>query len=266
MNIWTQRSVELANQRNYLDLLYRVYPISHNGRREPDNQLWNRIRTHYDSRNDNELIKNIIKLNVIPIKDSYFSFLRYDPSAVDRNPATISRLAGHLYDMHIDDIYDKSCAPIESNRQIGPMFRNWINRATLGVQVIQDIDIFLSTDTNSVLSATDAEMKRFAREYLGYTKDKGLDFIARFNNQYVVGEAKFITTQGGNQNNQFEDAISTMTGSFRANRLGRPIIPISILDGVLYIESGQKMYKYLTEHPTQYIMSALVLRDFLYSL
>ena len=38
MNIWTQKSIELANQRDYLDLLYRVYPISENARREiPDN-------------------------------------------------------------------------------------------------------------------------------------------------------------------------------------------------------------------------------------
>lgn len=34
MNIWTRKSIELANQKNYLDLLYRVYPISENVRRE----------------------------------------------------------------------------------------------------------------------------------------------------------------------------------------------------------------------------------------
>ena len=34
MNIWTQKSIELANQRNYLDLLYKIYPMSNNLRRE----------------------------------------------------------------------------------------------------------------------------------------------------------------------------------------------------------------------------------------
>ncbi|MBR0518372.1 hypothetical protein IJJ97_01120 [bacterium] len=34
MNYWTKQSIELANQRNYLDLLYKIYPMSHNLRRE----------------------------------------------------------------------------------------------------------------------------------------------------------------------------------------------------------------------------------------
>ena len=34
MNIWTQKSIELANQRNYLDLLYKIYPMSNNLRNE----------------------------------------------------------------------------------------------------------------------------------------------------------------------------------------------------------------------------------------
>ncbi len=36
MNIWTALSVELANQRNYLDLLYSVYPSLNNAIRDID--------------------------------------------------------------------------------------------------------------------------------------------------------------------------------------------------------------------------------------
>ena len=39
MNIWTQMSIDFANQRNYLDELYKVYPISPNLRREIDPKL-----------------------------------------------------------------------------------------------------------------------------------------------------------------------------------------------------------------------------------
>lgn len=34
MNIWTKKSIELANQKNYLDLLFKIYPMSINLRRE----------------------------------------------------------------------------------------------------------------------------------------------------------------------------------------------------------------------------------------
>jgi hypothetical protein len=40
MNISTQMSVDYANQRNYLDELYKVYPIIPEGIREVDNALW----------------------------------------------------------------------------------------------------------------------------------------------------------------------------------------------------------------------------------
>jgi uncharacterized membrane protein len=45
------------------------------------------------------------------------------------------------------------------------------------------------------------------------------------------------------------------------------VIKIAILDGVCYIKGKAKMYKEITEKYNDYnIMSALVLRDFLYSL
>lgn len=42
-------------------------------------------------------------------------------------------------------------------------------------------------------------MMNFAKEHLGYNYNKGLDFVARFNKQFVIGEAKFLTDFGGHQ-------------------------------------------------------------------
>ena len=36
-------------------------------------------------------------------------------------------------------------------------------------------------------------MKLFAEKSLGYNRNKGLDFLARINGKYVIGEAKFLT-------------------------------------------------------------------------
>ncbi len=101
----------------------------------------------------------------------------------------------------------------------------------------------------------------FAKKYLGYKHNKGLDIVARFNNKYVIGEAKFLTDFGGHQNAQFNDAISTVETE------GVNAVKVAILDGVLYIKRKNKMHKLITEDYKGYnIMSALVLRDFLYQI
>ena len=90
--------------------------------------------------------------------------------------------------------------------------------------------------------------------------DKGIDFIARFNNEYVIGEAKFISDEGGHQYDQFLDAMTTLRTPTQDN-----VISIAILDGVLYIPGKKKMYREITTNNIP-VMSALLLRDFLYSL
>lgn len=124
-----------------------------------------------------------------------------------------------------------------------------------------NIESFLKTKDNAILNAGDNEMMNFAKKYLGYKRNKGLDFIAKFNGKYVIGEAKFLTDFGGHQNAQFNDAISTLkTKGVNAEK-------IAILDRVLYIKGKNKMYKSLTSKLARYnIMSSLVLRNYLYQI
>ena len=82
----------------------------------------------------------------------------------------------------------------------------------------------------------------------------------RAGKKYVIGEAKFLTDHGGHQNAQFNDAIATMNSDSSAEK-------IAILDGVLFIEGKNKMHKStIKEYENGHIMSALVLREFLYQL
>jgi len=90
--------------------------------------------------------------------------------------------------------------------------------------------------------------------------NKNLDFLARYNGKYIIAEAKFLTDFGGHQNAQFNDAISTISSESTA-------IKVAILDGVLFINSNNKMRKFLDDCPEDLnIMSALVFREFLFSL
>lgn len=266
MNLWTKMSVEFASQRNYLDELFKVYPISPNLRREISSQTWKNIEIAYNNRSNEELIRALLKLELFPIKDSYVAYLKRDPSSISRNPKTFNRIAGNLYDMGLDTVFEKCTEPKETNRQIGPMFKYWIDKGTLGVPIYKSIKEFMATKDNGVLNISDSEMEKFAKEMLGYNHDKGLDFIARFNGIYVVGEAKFLTDFGGHQNAQFADAVSTITSEFLSNKLNAKVITIAIMDGVVYIQGNNKMFNYLKTHEDQIIISSLLLREFLYSL
>ncbi len=265
MNIWTQKSIELASQKNYLDLLYKVYPMSQNLRREIDFKTQRDIKLFLDNKDKKNLILTLLNQEVFPIKDSYVAYLKRDKTAIDRNPNTIDRLFGMLVDMGFDEIIDSATVPKETNRQIGPLFKRWIDTGALGVEVTNDIDSFLYSNSNIVFNTSDSVMSEFAREYLGYNHNKGLDFIAKFNNKYILAETKFLTDFGGHQNAQFNDAIATMQS--RLTKTDKDVKIISILDGVLYIKGRNKMHVSLSSfNNDEVVISSILLRDFLYQL
>lgn len=265
MNYWTNLSIEYANQRNYLDELFRVYPTIPEGIREIDEERWIGIQEAFNDRDDEILIKYLLHLDLFPIKDSYVAFLKRDPNSIKRNPKTVQRLCGRLYEMGLDKIYEKCSEPKETNRQIGPLFKRWVNSKALGITPVK-LNEFSSTSNDAILDASDSEMQTWAKETIGYDRKKGLDFVGRFNGKYVIGEAKFLTDFGGHQNAQFDDAVSTMTSAFHSNVLNAEVIPIAIMDGVLYIKGNNKLYRYLENHEEQTIISSLLLREYLYSL
>lgn len=266
MNNWTKKSIELAAQRDYLDLLYKVYPMSPNLRREIDETAQLQISSAFAKKESEELLRILLKQEIFPIKDSYVAYLRKDSEAISRNPATVQRLTGMLFEMGEEAIFDKITVPKETNRQIGPLFKNWIDQGSLGCAVTDDATDFINYSGNIIYNASDQAMQKLAEEKLGYQRDKGLDFIAKFNNQYILGEAKFLTDFGGHQNAQFADAIATMRHPLKPSPYNVKII--SILDGVLYIKSNNKMHKAITSQfgKEDVIISAVLLRDYLYSL
>ncbi len=260
MNHWLKLSIEYANQRSYLDDLFQVYPLAPEGIRDMDKELWMDIEKAFDARDNAALLANLLKLKLFPIKDSYVAFLRRDKTSLQRNPATVARLCGRVYEMGLDKVFKRCSEPKETNRTIGPLFRRWIRSKSLGVGPLK-VGEFMDTAKNSILDATDAEMMAFAREHLNYRHNKGLDFIGRFNGKYVIGEAKFLTDFGGHQNAQFNDAIATI----KARNV--KAVKIAILDGVLYIKGRDKMFKAITGRlKKENVLSALVLREFLYQL
>ena len=259
-NVWTQKSIDYAANKAYLDDLYAVYPVIHNNVRKIDERVMSRVEQYFNERDNYNLIKSLLELDLFPVKDSYVPYLRKSDSAIRKNPKIIERICGDLYEMGYKEIYKRCTEPKEANRQMGPMFRNWLKSGALGLKPVPE-SLFVQNLENAILDGSDSSMMEFAKRKFGYGRNKGLDFVARYRRRYVIGEAKFISDFGGHQNDQFVDAIATVESELS----DKSVVKIGIIDGVPYIRNKGKLFRDLvkTEHN---IMSALVLKDFLESL
>lgn len=148
MNNWTKLSIEYANQKSYLDDLFQVYPTIPEGIRDIDKGIWDEIEETFKTKDNSKLIEALLKLEFFPIKDSYIAYLKRDKKAIDRNPRTINRICGRLYEMGLNRIFKRCSEPKETNRQIGPMFRNWLKNKSLGIEPIT-LKEFMKNDKNS---------------------------------------------------------------------------------------------------------------------
>lgn len=82
MNRWLDLSIQYANQRNYLDALFRVYPTIPDGIRELDPEKWQSVMRSFEKRDNTMLIQSLLKMDLFPIKDSYVAYLKRDKNAI----------------------------------------------------------------------------------------------------------------------------------------------------------------------------------------
>ena len=60
VDYWTQLSIEFANQKNYLDELFKIYPTIPEGIRELDAAKWELAEKAFNTKNETELIKILL--------------------------------------------------------------------------------------------------------------------------------------------------------------------------------------------------------------
>ena len=118
MNRWTQLSIEYANQRSYLDDLFRIYPTIPEGIRDINKNIWFEVEDAFAKQDNEKLITELLKLDLFPIKDSYVAYLKRDKTALKRNPQTVNRICGQIYSLGLDKLFERCSIPKETNRQI----------------------------------------------------------------------------------------------------------------------------------------------------
>ena len=257
MNIWINKSIDLANKHGYLDKLFSVYPTELGDNRGLSEGIKKHIEKAFKNKNEVGLIKELLKLPKFPINDPYISSLRKYPFLLDKNPRTIKRIGKRLISMDVDVVLELSIQPKSPSRQLGHSFRNWLTSA--GYPFLGEND-FKKYKGVAFLSGGDTKLKNFANKELKVKNlKKGLDFILKVKDKFILGEAKFLTDYGGTQNNQFNDAIRI--SKIKNNK----VIGIAILDGIVWFDSGNYMSRKVRKI-NNIALSSLLLKDYIKSL
>jgi hypothetical protein len=146
--------------------------------------------------------------------------------------------------------------PPEFNRQMGPLFKAWLRKK---YRFTEDKDTFKKHNRGLIFLGLGEEGLREFANSLGCGLTKRPDFVAKNKGRYVIGEAKFLGTEGGNQNRAFDDAISLASRSFKN------AVTVAILDGIIWIPDSGQMSKMLNNFSGN-ALTALLLDRLLSSL
>lgn len=252
MNKWIKKSIEIANSAGYLDALHRVYPVTQEEWRGISIETKTELEKVYKSGDNISLIGSLLKLPKFPINDPYVGFLRKKSIFLRYNPITVNLIANRVRSLGFKAMIEAIEEPKASSRQIGVLFKKWI--PILNYPVLSELE-FEKYKGTVFLKGSDKQLRIYANKNLGCTLEKGLDFIAKVKNTYIIGEAKFLTDFGGGQNANFEDALKLLRG-----KKGKAI-RIAVLDGVVWIKDGTKMYTTICKLE-ETALTALLLKDY----
>jgi len=260
LNGWVLKSIELFENTPYLDDLLEVYPLETAVPNHLEQRLKRRIILAHQGRRTADLI-DILQGEVKFPYDEPLSFLIKEvKDCKDANPQQINRIAKTLYAMTADELVVRLESAPKINQQMGPMFTNWL-RTKFELLNIEDFQ--RSTNGIFVLSSSEEDGKNFVNDVLNQDLRKRPDLVAKVNETYIVGEAKWIGRSGGNQNNQVRDVLD-----FCRDQRG-DVIRIGIIDGFPWATRkinnsiiNDKVNVLVQEFPYD-LLSALLLEDYL---
>ena len=269
MNKWVKKSFNLAISDHYLDNLLVIYPPDEIKRDLVVEEKSPKLKKIFQEKKANELLIELIRLKKLkfkfPIEHPYISFLSTYPEAINKNPKIVKIIADDLFKMDFVELKNKLEAPKKASRRIGPMFQTWLSKKfnMLDPKKFNE----LTKDKLRFLAGGDKQLKEYAEKCFKCKFNrltKGLDFVGKIKNNFLIGTAKFITDFGGSQDNQFIEAIR-----FIKETIAPPnVIKIAIIDGVIWLKGkskkGRKSERILNNLKHNDIcFSALLLEEFI---
>lgn len=263
MNEWIEKSKKLAKEEGYLDKLLAIYPPEEISREKRVEEKSPELELIFKEKNCKKLIKELIRLKKcgfkFPIDHPYIAFLTHYEDAIDKNPKTVKKICEILFKMNYHQLKEKLESPKKASRRIGPMFKEWLKSKFKFVKS----DEFDKTTGIVFLKGGDKLLKDYAEKKLKCKfseLSKGLDFVAKIDDKYTIGTAKFITDFGGSQKNQFNEAISFV----KETQCSENIIKVAVIDGVAWLDKDKDMKSKLEKLKNdEFCFSVLLFEEFI---
>jgi hypothetical protein len=262
LNDWILKSIELFENTSYLDNLLEIYPLETAVPNHLELKLKRKIIAAHQSRKTNDLIRILQGEVKFPYDEPLAYLIKEVENCLSSNPLQINRIANTLYAMTADELVIRLESAPKLNTQMGPMFTKW-SRSKFQLLNIEDFQ--KSDEGIFILSSSEEEGKIFVNAILNQNLQKRPDLVAKVNNTYIIGEAKWIGRSGGNQNNQVRDVLD-----FCKDQRGS-VIRIGIIDGFPWATKkinqsiiNDKVNVLVQEFPYD-IVSALLLEEYLTS-
>jgi|GEM_PF-882228 len=262
LNPWVAKSLNLFNKTPYLDNVSDIYPFEISKKNVFEDSIRRKIISAHSRRDTNKLIELLKELPKFPYEEPIWYILKKVKGCLEKNPLQLLRIANILYEMTSEETLIRLESAPKLNTQTGPMFGRWLRN---NFDFIPKNDFLASNKGIYILESSEEECKIFVREELGQDLQKRPDLVAKVNNQYIIGEAKWIGQPGGNQGKQVEEVI-VFCSNQRAN-----VRRIGIVDGfpwALYNEEGNLISNKETvrvqESPYD-LLSALLLKEYMES-
>jgi len=247
MNKWAERSALLAGEADYLDRLQGIYKVAIPKVREIPPKALNAVKEALAKKDKIALLNLLLDLKRFPYDESYAKFLRTDRGAIARNPKTVDRICKTLFLMGESGVIAGITTPKKANQQRGNEFKTW----AMSKFAFTNIENFKAAKNRIVfLDASDTDVRNYANAILHAGLEKRPDFVAKSYGKHVVGEAKFLADEGGNQRGAFRNAMDV------AGHPSGQAFKVAVLDGVIWIK-GSSFYR-LVETSSLYIFSALL--------
>lgn len=272
-NKWLEKSIELANNENYLDRLQdEIYDVQPAKDRDLDSDAVKQAKKAYEENDYEDLVKAFIAFDKFPYSDTYTAYLRHAKEDVfERNPETVKRIGKRIEQMGIETALARSSQPKESNRQMGGKFEKWLHNTEYDDVSYQRFMGDVSEGEIKIMGESAAKLRKFINHELGIDMDKEPDILAKKKSDgetiYVAGEAKFLTGFGGHQGRQIGDALNIAEKVHDHHR--DDVHGVAVIDGVHLIEirdDFNRKYQRKIRNSDATVLSALYVKEFLESL
>lgn len=284
VNLWTMKTLKLAEEGDYLDKLLEIYPAGLPPERPLPEVIREEIKELYEAGRYEDLVIRLLDLrHPFPVEHPYAALLRHldrsqRMSVIKRNPQIIKVLANILASLGLNNIIRGVERPKDINRALGAAFRNWVGNkfARTPFRIVDESYQLLRCSRDKeicIFIGSDVEIGSFVRERLRLEEPRtrffNRDILVYLRDTFILGEARFLSTPGGSQSRDLDNILSFVEAmeeiSAHARNRGIKIKGIALLDGIVWFYGDYVETIIRRAIGDVVVMSALFLEDYLLS-